>query len=168
MLGRNCHAHRSSPWVQNATRLVRRWRNDPDHRAHVATLEFLLSHNGGCCGLDHRVSLTAVTVHLAQLGFTQFRDNVPAFQNQVLTELKREGAVATLVYPGGKGGLFIPAEETEIRKATCQVLKRVTQELSNLIDMRGSARIGDGIHSDLTNLHQVASQVRDASERSLP
>jgi DNA-binding IscR family transcriptional regulator len=75
------------------------------------------------------------------------------FQTQVLTELKRLGIVATLVYPGPQGGVFIPCDQDEVRQVAEQVIDRVIQELTNL----------EGI-TNQTQVHDIITQLREVSE----
>jgi hypothetical protein len=54
------------------------------------------------------------------------------FQQTVLNDLKQRGIVATLVYPGTNGGVFIPCDEGEVRTVAHQILDRVYSEVVNL------------------------------------
>lgn len=58
--------------------------------------------------------------------------NKEEFQQTILGELKRIGIVATLVYPGVQGGVFIPCNENEVRTVANQILDRVDSEVGNL------------------------------------
>jgi Zn-dependent oligopeptidase len=80
------------------------------------------------------------------------------FQETVLTPLKREGIVATLVYPGPQGGVFIPCEDQDIHVAARQLLKRVTQELHNLEQLV----VGQTYETTVHALKQAADTLRKA------
>ena len=93
----------------------------------VETIKFLLQN--GHCGISNRTSIKKILINLNNNGIRLARES---FQNMVLTELKRDGIIATLVYPGSKGGVFIPCSENELKTVTEQVFRRITQELNNL------------------------------------
>jgi len=124
MNGGNCQNCQNSPWVKRANKFISSTQN-PVYQ--VETVKFLLQN--GYCGLDNRTHIDSILNYLSSKGITLSREE---FQNQVLTELKREGIVATLVYPGPQGGVFIPCSEDEIKKAAMQVFDRIIQELTNL------------------------------------
>ena len=151
MNGSNCQNCANSPWVQRANQFIVNNRSNPDYGAHLATIEFLLRN--GHCGINNRIGIGAILQYLYQQGFTYSREG---FQNNVLTELKRRGIVATLVYPGPQGGVFIPCNQTEIREVSRQLLSRVVQELTNL---EGTA--------NHTRIHRRIQQLRQAAERTL-
>jgi hypothetical protein len=96
-------------------------------REQIETVRFLLLN--GYCGINNRTGIQNILDHLENQGISLSRES---FQNQVLTELKRKGIVATLVYPSRQGGVFIPCNENEIRIVAEQVFKRIIQELTNL------------------------------------
>ena len=124
MNGGSCRNYQNSPWVQRANQFV----NNPSNpREQIETVSFLLQN--GHCGINNRTSIGNILNHLSNQGINLNRE---VFQNTVLTELKRAGIVATLVYPGPHGGVFIPCDALEIREVATQVLDRIIQELRNL------------------------------------
>ncbi len=127
MNGSHCQNCANSPWVQRANRFLGNNRGHPGFDAHVATIEFLLQN--GHCGINNRTSIESILQHLRQQSIYMSREE---FQNQALVELKREGIVATLVYPGPQGGVFIPCDQNDVRQAATQLLGRIVQELTNL------------------------------------
>ncbi len=124
MNGNACHNCQNSPWVQRANHFIR---NSSNPSAQIETVRFLLLN--GHCGMSNRTSIEKVLGHLRNQGINLTREE---FQNTVLTELKRVGIVAVLVYPGPQGGVFIPCDVSEIRDVATQVLDRIVQELRNL------------------------------------
>jgi len=122
--GSVCQNCQNSPWVQRANNFIN---NSLNPREQIETIRFLLQN--GRCGISNRTSIENILDHLRRQGINLTREE---FQNTVLTELKRAGIVATLVYPGPQGGVFIPCDVTEIREVATQVLDRVVQELRNL------------------------------------
>jgi len=124
MNGRGCQNCQNSPWVQRANQFIH---NSSNSREQIETIRFLLQN--GHCGINNRTGIDAILSHLRGQGINLNREE---FQNTVLTELKRAGIVATLVYPGPRGGVFIPCDASEIREVATQVLDRVVQELRNL------------------------------------
>ncbi len=145
MDGENCRNCADSPWVQRANSYVN---NISNRRDRVETVRFLLRH--GFCGIAHRVGINDIRSHLSGMGYNYDRSG---FQQEILTELKREGIVATLIYPGPRGGVFIPCSQEEVRSACQQGFQRVIQLLSNL---EGSA-VG-------TALSEVISSARREME----
>lgn len=142
MNGRNCQRCPDRAWVQRANQFLRENRRNPAYRAHVATIEFLLGDREGHCGINERTTIESIRRYLNDQNIEMSREE---FQNQVLTELKRRGIVATLVYPGRQGGVFIPCRQEEVRQVVGQVLHRVTQLLTNLEGVRGENRVQDMI-----------------------
>ncbi len=124
MNGNVCQNCQNSPWVQRANHFIGNSSNPPEQ---IETVRFLLQN--GHCGIRNRTSIENILNHLRSRGINLNREE---FQNTVLTELKRTGIVATLVYPGPQGGVFIPCDASEIRKVATQVLDRIVQELRNL------------------------------------
>lgn len=124
MNGANCRNCQNSPWVQRANQFIVNLSNP---REQIETVRFLLLN--GYCGINNRTGIQNILDHLENQGISLSRES---FQNQVLTELKRKGIVATLVYPSRQGGVFIPCNENEIRIVAEQVFKRIIQELTNL------------------------------------
>ena len=114
-----------SPWVRNAESFI----SDPNNpKEQVETVKFLLER--GHCGINNRTRIEDILNYLESCcGIKLSREQ---FQNKVLTELKRKGIVASLVYPGHHGGIFIPCNESEIQEVAKQVFDRVWQELRNL------------------------------------
>ena len=153
MNGVNCQNCANSPWVQRANQFIVNNRTNQGYSAHLATVEFLLQNQSGHCGINNRTGIRAILQHLSQQGFTFSREG---FQNSVLTDLKRFGIVATLVYPGGRGGVFIPCNQNEMREVSRQLINRVVQELTNL---EGTAHP--------TQIHRHIRQLRQAAERTL-
>lgn len=147
MNGGNCKKCARSPWVRRANRFITSISTDPHHAARIATVEFLLQN--GYCGINNRTGIDDITRHLALYGF--FYDRSP-FQNNILTELKRLRIVVTLVYPGGRGGVFIPSGQAEIREVARQLVSRVVQELTNI---QGTTR-NTPVHRHITQLRRSA------------
>lgn len=114
-----------SPWVQRANAFLIANRNNQNGKWH--TVDFLLQNN--YCGVDNRVPIEDILQHLSSNGINISREE---FQQTILGELKREGIVATLVYPGPQGGVFIPCTEDDVRKVANQILDRVDSEIENL------------------------------------
>lgn len=114
----------NNPWMEAATTLRRRHARNRDEMFHA--LDFLINH---AFGFDNRIRLNDLVDHLNNQGFDFEREE---FQQQVLNQLKQAGAVATLVYPGGRGGVFIPISQQELEHAVSQVFDRVESELENI------------------------------------
>ena len=114
-----------SPWVQKAEAYVKAHAGIPKDAAKVETLRLLLA---GHCGEKNRIPSEAVVAHLQSKGHSM--SSVRSLQHTVLGELKRQGALATLL--NQPGGVFIPCEESEIGKVAQQVYGRVISELTNL------------------------------------
>jgi hypothetical protein len=148
MNGGNCQRCAHSPWVQRANQFLNSNRRNVNYNAHVTTIEFLLQN--GHCGINYRTTIEAIRQYLNQQNIQMSREG---FQNQVLTELKRQGIVATLVYPGRQGGVFIPCGQDEVRQVAEQVIERVIQELTNL----------EGITCQ-TQIHDIITSLREAAE----
>ena len=149
MNGNGCQKCQNSPWVQRANNFIS---NSSNPREQVETVRFLLQN--GHCGISNRTSIqTSIENILNHLRDQEINLTPEEFQNTILTELKREGIVATLVYPGSQGGVFIPCDVSEIRKVTAQVLNRVGQELRNL----------EGIATQ-TKIERIVSILRELIE----
>ena len=118
---RNCN----SPWVKKAKSFITTNQHNQDGNWH--TVNFLLQNNR--CGIDNRISIDKILQHLNSNGINISREE---FQQTILGELKRKGIVATLVYPGQQGGVFIPCSENEIKEVADQVLSRMDSEVKNL------------------------------------
>jgi len=151
MNGGNCQRCAHSPWVQRANQFLNSNRGDVGHNAHVTTIEFLLQN--GHCGINYRTTIEAILQYLNQQNIPMSREE---FQNQVLTELKRQGILATLVYPGPQGGVFIPCDQDEARQVAGQVIERVVQELTNLEGITYQTQV----HDMITSLREAAESVR--------
>ena len=150
MNGGSCHNCANSPWVQAANQFINN-RANVTRRAHVITVEFLLQN--GHCGINNRTSIYSILQHLRQQNIYMSREE---FQNQILVELKREGVVATLVYPGPQGGVFIPCDQNDVRIVATQLIGRVVQELTNLEGIVRQAQLRNMI----TSLRNRSESVR--------
>jgi ABC-type antimicrobial peptide transport system ATPase subunit len=104
-----------SPWVQRAQAYLSANRNDRNGKWH--TINFLLQDNH--CGLDNRVAIETILQHLDSNGISLSREQ---FQQTILGELKREGIVATLVYPGRQGGFLSLAPKSRLKKLLIRFL----------------------------------------------
>lgn len=134
----------NSPWFQRANAFLVANRNNQDGKWH--TVNFLVQRNY-CC-IDNRVSIEEILQYLNTNGIDIGRE---AFQQTILGELKRDGIVATLVYPGPQGGVFIPSSEDEVREVTSQVLERIDSETRNLS--------GITTNTSFSNLISLLSQI---------
>jgi hypothetical protein len=114
-----------SPWVQRAQTYLAANQNHQNGKWH--TVNFLLQ--GNHCGLNKRVTIKKILQYLSYNGISLNREQ---FQQTILGELKRKGIVATLVYPGRQGGVFIPCIESEVKEFADQVFDRVDSEIVNL------------------------------------
>lgn len=114
----------NSTWVQNANNFLKRNQNNQDGQWY--TVDFLLK---GHCGINNRTSIEDVLNYLRLKGIHMGREE---FQQTILGELKRQGIIATLIYPGQQGGVFIPCDESEVRTVAEQVLNRIDSEVGNL------------------------------------
>jgi len=145
-----------SPWVQRAQDYIAAHATIPDDAAKVETLRFLLN---GHCGLANRVPIDQAVDHLQGLGN---RTNREEFQHSILGDLKREGTLATLIYSGGLGGLFIPCDDSEIEGVARQVFARVIGELANLRGMTvHTPRIHQVVDETIQQVQQQSSRILD-------
>lgn len=158
MNGRNCQRCSNTPWVRRANQFLRNNRANPGYSAHIATIEFLLSDDDGHCGINHRTPIESIRGHLNDQDIEMSREE---FQNQVLTELKRQGIVATLVYPGRNGGVFIPCSQGEVRQVVKQVIRRVVQLLTNLEGIRGETRVQEMIARVRRSAERTSRELRE-------
>lgn len=126
--------------------------NNTAMTAHSATLNFLLQN--GHCGYNNATTEDDIVNHLNGLGMNFDRES---FQQQVLTGLKDAGTLATKVYPGPHGGVFIPCNDAELHQVTEQVFDRVTSELTHL---RGSAT-GSGDERIIRIFERIAEAFKD-------
>lgn len=115
----------NSPWVQRARGFL--VANQNSQNEQWRTIDFLIRNNH--CGIDSRVDIESILQYLNSTGINLTREE---FQQTVLGELKRDGIVATLVYPGPQGGVFIPCNEDEVKIVANQILDRVSSEVGNL------------------------------------
>ncbi len=115
----------NSSWVQRANSFLNLNQNNRNEKWY--TVNFLIQNNH--CGISNRVSIETILQYLGSNGINLNREE---FQQTILGELKREGIVATLVYPGPQGGVFIPCDENEVREVANQVFDRVESEIRNL------------------------------------
>lgn len=151
MNGGNCMNCQDSPWVQRANDYIQ---NATSSNANTITVQFLL--NGGYCGARNRVAIAAILEHLSQNNYNMSREE---FQNNILTELKRQGIVATFIYPGPQGGVFIPCSEYDIREVCRQVLSRVCSELLNLEGLTVETDFFDIIHALRINSESAKNSI---------
>lgn len=107
-----------------ATRLRGQHAQNPDGIFHA--LDFLITH---ALGYDNRIRLDDLVEHVNNQGFNLGREE---FQQNVLIQLKQAGTIATLVYPGRNGGVFIPRSQHDLEHAVSQVFDRVEAELENI------------------------------------
>lgn len=124
-----------SPWVIEANNFIQNDENRGTAEWH--TVNFLLDH----CGLDNRIDIHSILEYLRQNGIDLDREE---FQQNALGDLKGRGIVATLPYPGPRGGVFIPCNDNEVITVAQQILDRVRSEIENL---EGVAQ-----HTDFPNL----------------
>ena len=113
-----------SSWVQRAQAYLTANQNDQNGKWH--TVNFLLQNS---CGINNRVAIKKILQHLGSNSINISREQ---FQQTILGELKRKGIVATLVYPGRQGGVFIPCTENEVKEVANQIFDRVDSEIVNL------------------------------------
>lgn len=95
-------------------------------------------------------------MHLNNKGIRLSRES---FQYMVLTELKRGGIIATLIYPGSKGGVFIPCSENELKTVTEQVFRRITQELDNLAGVVMKTHLSGLVNSAKQQIEILKDQI---------
>jgi hypothetical protein len=146
-----CRECNQSPWVQAAQNYVNNNAANPSKQTQVATLNFLLGN--GYCGKNHRTSIDAI---ITALHLPLDREQ---FQQQILNELKTEGALATYVYPpGGGGGVFIPCNAGEIHEVTSQMFDRILSELRNL---EGSTT-GSDDHAKVEIFRKIAEAFKES------
>jgi hypothetical protein len=138
-----------SPWVQRGNALLIANRTNQGGEWH--TVNYLLQ-NG--CGIRNRVAIEAILQHLSDNGIHMSREE---FQQTILGNLKREGIVATLVYPGPQGGVFIPCTEDEVRQAADQILDRINSEIENLAGISSQTPF----HNLFSLLGQIISWIKE-------
>jgi len=137
-----------SPWVGRANTLHGIQQNTPEWH----TVNFLITNN--CYGYNNRASIHRILGHLNTLNCQLSRE---AFQQGALGNLKRNGIIVTLIYPGRQGGVFIPCDAREVESAAKQLLDRVISELANF---QGSAT-GMPLQNHLQPIIQAAQNVRN-------
>ena len=126
----------NSPWVQNANTFLTTNQGNRDGRWY--TIDFLIRNNR--CGIDNRTNIESILDYLSSQGINLSREE---FQQTILGELKRQGIVATLVYPGPQGGVFIPCNEDEVKRAANQILDRVYSEVENIEGLARQTSFGN-------------------------
>lgn len=114
-----------SPWIQNANTFLTANQAHPDERWY--TVNFLISNN--YCSIKNRTIIKNILSYLDSQGFNLSREE---FQQKILSKLKREGVLTTLVYPSSLGGVFIPSNEEEVRLSVSQILDRIYFEIENI------------------------------------
>ena len=149
MNGNACQNCQNSPWVQRANRFIS---NSSNPSAQIETIRFLLQN--GYCGINNRTVIEAILNHLENNGSNLTHEE---FRNSILTELKRLGTVATLVYPGPQSGVFIPCSEDAIKEVAKQVLRGVNSEVTNWIGISK----GTSFSKKLRALNQVISYLKE-------
>jgi len=138
-----------SPWVQRANDFLIRNQNNQNGKWH--TVDYLIRNN--CFGINGRIPMGDILSYLAINEIEIIREE---FQQTILGELKREGIVATLVYPGRRGGVFIPCSEDDIKEVTRQIINRVYSEIENLLGMCQQTQLYDLI----SRLRSIINTVR--------
>jgi hypothetical protein len=128
-----CHCQ-NSLWLQRAREFIQRNQQDESW----FTVNFLVQNDH--CGIDRRVNIESILDYLRENGINLNRED---FQQTILGRLKREGIVATLVYPGPQGGVFIPCNEEDIGRAVDQGLNRIRSEIQNLIGISQNTQYED-------------------------
>ena len=130
----NCN----SRWVNLAKQLISSNNISCEEKA---VLEYLLTNNH--CGINAGARINDVIMYVNNNCSSQYsREN---FQHHVLIPLKQRSVIATLIYPGTKGGLFIPCNPNEIKQVYKQVLERVLSELNNINRIISSSGINQNV-----------------------
>jgi len=124
-----------SHWIQNARNYLNT--NTNNHDGLWDTVNYLVTNHN--FGINNRTSIEVILGYLASVGIELSRE---AFQQRVLGELKRQEIVATLIYPGPRGGVFIPINEIEIIEVIRQGFSRIHSEAVNLEGVTQSTRFG--------------------------
>ena len=141
-----------SSWIQKAKSFVTNNNNvrpDQDEELYyqAQVVNYLL--NNDHCGIECRISIDKI---MDGVNFNGSRED---FQHKVLIPLKKKGIVATLVYSGNKGGVFIPCDEDEIKIVIKQMFDRMKSELSNLESFI------DHSNMDMENLKKMLRCLKD-------
>jgi hypothetical protein len=141
----NCN----SPWAQNAQQLLAQNAND----ASWHTVNFLYQNH---CGLANGTTIDAILTHLAANGLVLSRE---VFQQTVFGALKEMGIVASLPYPGGRNGVYIPCSDADVRELAIQMLNRVHSELTNLDGTTAATNFGHHIVALITQVENTIQNI---------
>ena len=157
----NCN----SPWVQKAKDVfnkleqeINQLTNDNSSKeltlARYYSIGYLLDNN--YCGIKNRAKIGNILAFLETKGISISREN---FQNNVLIFLKRNGSVASLIYPSKGGGVFIPCRVSDVEKVVSQVLNRIESKLNNILGIvednnQEISNINNSINSILEHINQ--------------
>lgn len=95
------------------------------------TLKFLINN---ALGENHRKTKDEIINYLNSVGCIITSQEV--WSTSILQELKDERIVATDVYPGNKGGVFIPCNISDLNMAISNLEKRIGRETKHLNDYR--------------------------------
>ena len=119
-----CNCNDSSEWINNAKNFIQSNNMDIMQKLIV---QYLLNNNN--CGVNNSTSINKLVHYLNRNGYSIDREQ---FQHQILIPLKKYKIIATLIYSGPNGGVFIPCDIEEIKMVYKQVLERVKSELQNI------------------------------------
>ena len=106
-----------------------------------AVLKYLLTNNH--CGINAGAKINDVIMYVNNNCSSKYSRE--SFQHQALIPLKQKSVIATLIYPGTKGGLFIPCNSNEIKQVYKQVLERILSELNNINHIISSSEINQNV-----------------------
>ena len=137
-----------SAWAQNALNFLDGNRNNANEQWH--TVDFLI--NNDHCGIDDRTTIESILGHLREQGIDLEREE---FQQSILGDLKRQGIVATLPYPGRQGGVFIPCDENEVMAVAEQILSRVNSEIENMAGIAQGTQFQNLFDGLVRTLHEI-------------
>lgn len=144
-----------SRWLQRAKSFIEEGpKNGNDGKWH--TVNYLISNNH--CDINNRIDINSILRHLHEKGIDLDRER---FQQSILSELKREGILATLVYPGPNGGVFIPSNENEVKKVANQILRRIVSEIDNVCGVLKDTQYERSFSDLLKNLKRVKNELGD-------
>lgn len=138
-----------SPFVKNAKEFLKDRNCDGPMKL---TVKFFLEND--FCGIENRTKMSNVLKYLEKKGYSLSREQ---FQQKILVELKRKGIITSLVYPGSKGGLFIPCNLKEVNKATEQVFDRICSHLKNIEYFYG----GEDLEKELKELKKMVEKLKN-------
>jgi hypothetical protein len=127
-----------SRWRDNAEELLRN--NDVNSYLHDVTA-YLIRH---AYGKENRVSIQSLC-NLFDPALSR-----EMFQYEILIPLKQHNIIATLIYPGPQGGVFIPKDEDEIIVVLSQIKTRFIEQTSNIIPLCSGTRFESDINELLT------------------